>query len=179
MEETRFKKELETFKKLGFLNQYNLSNEEVSSLPTKYSVRSVVLLENNKMILIKVSRDNYHSVVGGEVEEGESLEEAIIRESREESGYDVEIIRPIGYLDYWKRKYKKLDFGFLVKVIGSQKPLLLTEQEIEIGHEVSEHTTDESIFILENDIKMTSCPVSERSLVFLKEAQKYLKNMVK
>jgi 8-oxo-dGTP pyrophosphatase MutT (NUDIX family) len=37
----------------------------------------------------------------GTPDAGESIEETALREVREESGLDVEIVRPIGVLDYW------------------------------------------------------------------------------
>jgi 8-oxo-dGTP pyrophosphatase MutT (NUDIX family) len=37
----------------------------------------------------------------GTPDKGETIEETALREVREESGLDVEIVRPIGVLDYW------------------------------------------------------------------------------
>lgn len=37
----------------------------------------------------------------GTPDRGETIEETALREVREESGLDVEIVRPIGAIDYW------------------------------------------------------------------------------
>lgn len=177
--ETRFKKELESFKKLGFLNHLNLTKEEGELLPVKYNARAVVLLNNNKILIIRAENGAYHSIVGGGVEDNEGIENALSREVKEESGYDISIINPIGYLEYWTKKYKKIDFCFLVKVVGTSSPLNLTKEELSFGHEIMEYSISDAISVLENDGKDPNKVVSIRSLIELKESQKYLKNMVK
>jgi 8-oxo-dGTP pyrophosphatase MutT (NUDIX family) len=58
----------------------------------------------------------------GTPDRGETIEETAIREVREESGLDVEIIRPIGAIDYWfavpgERVHKIVHF-FLMRSSG-------------------------------------------------------------
>jgi 8-oxo-dGTP pyrophosphatase MutT (NUDIX family) len=58
----------------------------------------------------------------GTPDRGETIEETAIREVREESGLDVEIVRPIGAIDYWfavpgERVHKIVHF-FLMRSNG-------------------------------------------------------------
>ena len=58
----------------------------------------------------------------GTPDPGETVEETAIREVREESGLDVEIVRPIGSIDYWfavpgERVHKIVHF-FLMRPSG-------------------------------------------------------------
>jgi 8-oxo-dGTP pyrophosphatase MutT (NUDIX family) len=58
----------------------------------------------------------------GTPESGESVEETALREVSEESGLDVEIVRPIGQIEYWfavpgKRVHKIVHF-FLMRAVG-------------------------------------------------------------
>ena len=58
----------------------------------------------------------------GTPDRGETIEETAIREVREESGLDVEIVRPIGAIDYWfavpgERVHKVVHF-FLMRSQG-------------------------------------------------------------
>jgi 8-oxo-dGTP diphosphatase len=58
----------------------------------------------------------------GTPDRGETIEETAIREVREESGLDVEIIQPIGAIDYWfavpgERVHKIVHF-FLMRSQG-------------------------------------------------------------
>jgi 8-oxo-dGTP pyrophosphatase MutT (NUDIX family) len=58
----------------------------------------------------------------GTPDEGETIEETAIREVREESGLDVEILQPLGEIDYWfairgERVHKIVHF-FLMRAQG-------------------------------------------------------------
>jgi 8-oxo-dGTP pyrophosphatase MutT (NUDIX family) len=170
----RFQKELKNYHNLGFLNPHNLSDKEASLLPIKYGTRTVIITDDNKVVLIKVKGINAHTLVGGGIEDG------MIRECMEESGYDVSIISRLGYIELWRKKYKRFIFGFLVKAKGNPSALKLTEDEIELGHEVCKYQVEKALKILERDIKNSNNNLaSVRSLMFLKEAQKYIKNVVK
>jgi len=66
-------------------------------VPPKHivSAATIVLNYKNEILLIKGPRRGWE-MPGGQVEEGESLKEAAIRETKEESGIDIEIIKFCG-----------------------------------------------------------------------------------
>ena len=58
----------------------------------------------------------------GLVEQGEKPEEAAVREVREESGLEAEIVQPLGDISYWfvwdgERVHKTVSF-FLMEAVG-------------------------------------------------------------
>lgn len=59
------------------------------------SAATIVLNEQNEILLIKGPRRGWE-MPGGQVEEGESLKDAAIRETKEESGIDIEITKFCG-----------------------------------------------------------------------------------
>ncbi|MBB6733606.1 NUDIX hydrolase [Cohnella zeiphila] len=59
------------------------------------SAAAIVLNDRNEILLIKGPRRGWE-MPGGQVEEGESLTQAAIRETKEEAGVDIEIIRFCG-----------------------------------------------------------------------------------
>ncbi len=65
-------------------------------------VAGVVIKKGGKYLLIQENRPNSETVHGlwnfpaGKVDEGESIEEAAIREAREECGYNVKLLRKLG-----------------------------------------------------------------------------------
>ena len=84
--------------------------------------------------MLRGSRDELEVVIAGRESDrtwvfpkgtpdrGETIEETALREVREESGLDVEIIRPIGAIDYWfavpgERVHKIVHF-FLMRAQG-------------------------------------------------------------
>lgn len=60
------------------------------------SAAAIVVNENNEILLIRGPRRGWQ-MPGGQVEEEESLQDAAVRETKEESGIDIEIIRFVGY----------------------------------------------------------------------------------
>ncbi|CAH2716196.1 hypothetical protein BACCIP111895_03380 [Neobacillus rhizosphaerae] len=59
------------------------------------SAAAIVLNNQNEILLIKGPRRGWE-MPGGQVEEGESLKDAAIRETKEESGIDIEITKFCG-----------------------------------------------------------------------------------
>jgi len=59
------------------------------------SAATIVLNEKNEILLIKGPRRGWE-MPGGQVEEGESLQDAAIRETKEESGIDIEVTKFCG-----------------------------------------------------------------------------------
>ncbi|ETI70895.1 NUDIX hydrolase [Neobacillus vireti] len=59
------------------------------------SAAAIVLNNQNEILLIKGPRRGWE-MPGGQVEEGESLKDAAIRETKEESGIDIEVTKFCG-----------------------------------------------------------------------------------
>jgi 8-oxo-dGTP diphosphatase len=59
------------------------------------SAATIVLNDKNEILLIRGPRRGWE-MPGGQVEEGESLKDAAIRETKEESGIDIEITKFCG-----------------------------------------------------------------------------------
>lgn len=54
-----------------------------------------VIIEDNKLLVVKDNKDPFYKLPGGTVKEEESLENGCIRGAKEEINADVEIIRPL------------------------------------------------------------------------------------
>ena len=80
-------------------------------------VRSAaILIQNNALALMERHRDgrHYFSFPGGGVDEGETPEQAVVREAHEELGIEVKVIRLAA--EVWFRG--KQQFFFLVEQTG-------------------------------------------------------------
>jgi 8-oxo-dGTP diphosphatase len=80
-----------------------------------------VIIEEGRVLLIKrinsETFDNIWSNPGGKVEEGESLEDACVRELSEELGIDIGITKQLGsYEDFREGKLIGIYAGFLVEI---------------------------------------------------------------
>lgn len=60
------------------------------------AARTVIIDDNDLVALISVRDGEYYKIPGGGIEEGESEEQAALREALEETGCQVEIIKKIG-----------------------------------------------------------------------------------
>jgi 8-oxo-dGTP diphosphatase len=96
---------------------------------------AVVEFANKSILLVKrrtVPFKGYWALPGGRVEAGESVEETVVREVKEETGLDVQIVRKIG--EYREKGFKdgvEYDYSptcFLVRPVGGE----IRKQETEI-----------------------------------------------
>jgi 8-oxo-dGTP diphosphatase len=99
-------------------------------VPPKHivSAATIVLNEGNEILLIKGPRRGWE-MPGGQVEEGESLRAAAIRETKEESGIDIEIIKFCGIFQNVNQSI--CNTLFLAKPIGGE--LTTSSESLEVG----------------------------------------------
>src|SRR4030043_1150523 len=96
----------------------------------KYSGRTataIIEFPDDKILLIKrdtVPFKGYWALPGGRAEPGETVEQTIVREVKEETGLDVAVVRKIG--EYHEQgiqggvEYDYYPACFLVKVVGGE-----------------------------------------------------------
>lgn len=104
-----------------------------------YKVRATgVLIENNSLLLVKqkLANNKNWSLPGGRVEPGETLEQALIREMKEETGLDVEPIRMLYVCDVATSGNTVLHITFLTKQIGGEITLPTNEFDENPIHDV-------------------------------------------
>lgn len=98
--------------------------------PAKHfiSAATVVLNDQNEILLIKGPARGWE-MPGGIVEEGESLKDAAIRETKEESGIDVEILKFCGVFQNVNKSI--CNTLFLAKPTGGK--LTTSPESLEVG----------------------------------------------
>ncbi|MCM3124482.1 MULTISPECIES: NUDIX domain-containing protein [unclassified Mesobacillus] len=92
------------------------------------SAATIVINEHKEILLIKGPRRGWE-MPGGQVEEGESLKNAAIRETKEETGIDVEILKFCGIFQNVNRSI--CNTLFLAKPVGGK--LTTTPESLEVG----------------------------------------------
>jgi len=95
----------------------------------KPKVIAAVLVEDNGKLLLakeKLESGNEHWLVpGGKVEFGETLQQAALREIKEETGFDIEITKLIDFHEaiHTKFDYHTIIFFYLAKIKGGSLKL--------------------------------------------------------
>jgi 8-oxo-dGTP diphosphatase len=139
-------------KKLGVINPRNVTDEEVQTYKLREAVRAIVFDAEQKIALLKVSRDSYFKLPGGGVEEGEDFVAALKRECLEEIGCEIKRTSLLGYTEeYWKEDTEKqISYCYVAELSGQKGYPNLTQSEKERGFETIWVTLEEAIQILES-----------------------------
>lgn len=77
-----------------------------------------VIDENGHVLLSKRGDFGVWNLPGGRVDPGELLHEAAVREVREETGVECEVVRLVGL--YFRAGYSRMDFLFQAKPVGGE-----------------------------------------------------------
>jgi 8-oxo-dGTP diphosphatase len=122
-----------------------VNNEETTTLFRRDYPRNplvgvgAVVIKNGKILVVKRAFEpgaGKWSVPGGLVEVGEKLSEACVRETKEETGLDVEVLELINVFDMIDRddqgkvRYHYVLVDFLVKLVGGKERLSKETLEI-------------------------------------------------
>lgn len=91
----------------------------------RFSVRVLLYNEKGEICVIKSEKYGYFQLPGGGIEKGESIIEAVIRETREESGYLMKNIEAIGYTIEYRESVRnehnwKRDISFNFKAFATE-----------------------------------------------------------
>ncbi|MBU1891037.1 NUDIX hydrolase [Patescibacteria group bacterium] len=81
----------------------------------------MILEKEGKILMLKRNDEpkGKLDLLGGFVDEGETIEEAAVREAKEESGFDVKIIKKLGQFDYFDREEKTMHI-FIGEIVGGE-----------------------------------------------------------
>lgn len=116
---------------------YQLSKEGEKTLK-RVDVAYVLLYdsdeENILMVKNKGSQSSYYTLPGGAVEKGETLEDAAIREVKEETGLNVEIdgVFAVSEAFFEERDHHAILFTFKGRIIDGEINILFPEEIEEV-----------------------------------------------
>lgn len=157
---------------------YNSKESEIAYKIRRAS-RSIVINELSEIALLYVSKNNYHKLPGGGIEEGENIEIALNREVMEEVGVNIQVLGEVGTIIEYRDEFEMLQISYCYysKVIGEKSKPTFTDEEINGGFQLKWVNLDKAIDLLENDLPNNYVGkfIRYRDLLFLKKVYGILK----
>jgi 8-oxo-dGTP pyrophosphatase MutT (NUDIX family) len=80
------------------------------------------IIDSGKLLVLWKIKREYYEFPGGKVEPGESLEQAALREVREELGVDVKLGKYLGFEEFEVEGRNFRSHKFIGEIIEGQKP---------------------------------------------------------
>lgn len=87
----------------------------------KETVRAIIIKDNKLLVFFRRKlKDNkyitYYAIPGGHVEDGETIEDTVIRELKEEMNLDIKLIDYLGKIEI----YNQIEHYYYAKIIGGE-----------------------------------------------------------
>lgn len=119
---------------------------------SRYGSRGVLVDDMLNVAMMYMSEINLYKLPGGGIEEGENNRDAFIREIKEETGYEAEIIHELGGIEEHKNKnnFMQYSYCFIAKAFERKSNTMLTESEIQLGMVVRWMSLDKALEVMNN-----------------------------
>ncbi len=144
-------------------NEDNLKEEDINN----YIDRAKMIVENDKEELLFASTNNNYYLIGGHVDPGETFDECIVREIKEESGVTIPFEKRTPYFSvkYYCKDYPEKGLNtryisnyYFIKynLVPNLNNLNLTEGEINDGFKLEYIKKDKAVEVLTENLKICS-----------------------
>jgi len=144
----------------------------------RQAARAVVIDNENNTALLFDAKHNHHKIPGGGVDAGETIEEALHREVKEEAGCEIKIIKEVGQTVEYRNQInlKQTSYCWLAKVKGKKFAPKFEAAELANGFKLEWIKLDKAIKIFKQDKpqKYFGFFMCQRDLLFFLEANKIL-----
>lgn len=96
---------------------------------TRYASRGLLVDDRLNVAMMYMSKNNLYKLPGRGIDEGEEIRNAFLREIKEETGYEAEIMYELGYVEEHKNKnnFMQHSYCFVAKARSRVSNAMLTE----------------------------------------------------
>lgn len=147
----------------------------------RIAARAIILNSKGEIAILSTPKSHHyhHKLPGGGLEENEDVKKALIREIREETGCEIDIIKEVGEIIEYKNKdnLKQISYCFLAKVKGKIGKTNYTKAEKDAGYELEWMPINNVIKLFEDGkpVDYSAKFIQLRDYNFLIEGKKLLK----
>jgi 8-oxo-dGTP diphosphatase len=123
---------------------------------SRHSSRGVLMDNELDVAMMYMSQLNLYKLPGGGIEEGEKRKEAFLREIREETGFEAEIIHELGYIEEHKNKnnFMQRSYCYVARELKYKDKVKLSESEIQLGMEVKWMPLEKALDFMNNSLHL-------------------------
>lgn len=111
---------------------------QISNPTNRKAVRAILLNDKKEIAILHKAKKNEYKLIGGGIEKGENLEQALRREVLEETGCEIEILKELGYVEEYQtlNNFVQTSYIYVARVLKNTNQLHLTKQEKDEGAEL-------------------------------------------
>lgn len=130
---------------------------EYMDVISRYAARGVLVDGMSNVAMMYMSKKDLYKLPGGGIEENETIENAFLREIKEEAGFEAIIIRELGYIEEHKKQndFMQFSYCFIAKIQNEAHNVKLSENEIQLGMMVKWMTLERALEVMNHS--MVTC----------------------
>ncbi|QHT62354.1 NUDIX domain-containing protein [Paenibacillus lycopersici] len=134
----------------------------------RYASRGILLDAQDNVAMMYMARPALYKLPGGGMEANETPETAFLREVREETGYDAEILEQIGYIEEHKKRnqYMQLSYCYIARASQANETEL-TPNEKRLGMSVRWMTMEQALKAM--DAGIAACADYSTNFMLLRD----------
>jgi len=116
------------------------------------TARAILLNDKNEILLMHARNGNWYELIGGGIDDGEALDQALHRECLEEAGAKIRVLGEVGVTLEFRNTQQRLKINhcFVAKIIGELGTTNMTDEEIRDDFILEFHSLDKAIELVKN-----------------------------
>ncbi|MCS7461744.1 NUDIX domain-containing protein [Paenibacillus doosanensis] len=121
---------------------------------SRYGSRGVLVDGEMNVAMMYMAKTKLYKLPGGGVDEGEDRQAAFLREIKEETGYEAEIVHELGYIEEHKNRNQFMQYSYCFIAKACKKGVtMLSENEARLGMETRWMPLDQALEAMNNSAR--------------------------
>lgn len=148
---------LHTFHEQDVFTWKDVPSTPLSSKSKRDSVRCLLFNKKQKVFLAYFPQLQHHIIIGGGIHNNETIEQALHREVREETGYQLQNIQELGIIVHEKTSAKQLEtqYCYIAQTTWEKQDIQHSPWEQKKEMRIETYTLDQALLTLKKDAPLS------------------------